>query len=486
MRNLSIRWQLWLASIFILLAIVGVLVLSQLSFVSRIYEDISTTAMRVAANNISDTLKEDEISVAFAKTDDISREKWITCRIFDANGNLYVPKNKAGEKLHYAEYMVDSPLFRLSELPDDARKYVDYADENGGTFFTTDPIVVDGQPVATGITSLLYSKRVELAGEEGYYYLMLNAYVGAGSETIDTIKLIFIFVAVLMLVVVTTVSFYLSNQLSRPIVEINDASKQLAKGNYDVRFTEKGYLEISELGRNLNYAAKELKKTESLQKELIANISHDLRTPLTMIIGYSEMMRDLPSENTPDNMNVIIDEAKRLSTLVSDLLDLSRINSGVDSLNKTVFCITDCVSDILDRFNQFNESRGFKIEFEYSSKVRVEGDIKRIAQVVYNLVNNAIVHAGDDRTVVVKQRLRGNVVRIEVRDNGIGIPKEQLDEIWERYYKLDRNDKSVKSGSGIGLSIVKAVLTAHRAKFGVDSEVGKGTTFWFEMKTFTL
>ena len=238
---------------------------------------------------------------------------------------------------------------------------------------------------------------------------------------------------------------------------------------------------MEELNNTLNYAKTELAATEKLQRELIANISHDLRTPLTMITGYGEVMRDLPGENTPENIQIIIDEATRLSTLVNDLLDLSKLQSGALQAQKQVFNLTDSVRAILERYSKLVEQEGFDIRFESKEEVFINADELRISQVIYNLVNNAVNHAGEDKTVIITQTVRDKLVRIEVIDHGEGIPADKLPYIWERYYKVDKEHKRGVIGSGLGLSIVKSILDAHKAHYGVRSTQGKGSTFWFEI-----
>ena len=241
-----------------------------------------------------------------------------------------------------------------------------------------------------------------------------------------------------------------------------------------------------ELNATLNYAKTELAATEKLQQELIANISHDLRTPLTMITGYGEVMRDLPGENTPENIQIIIDEATRLSTLVNDLLDLSKLQSGALQAEKKVFCLTDSVKAIFDRYAKLVEQDGFNIIFDSNEDAYINADELRISQVLYNLVNNAVNHAGEDKTVILTQTCKDRRVRIEVIDHGEGIPADKLPYIWDRYYKVDKEHRRGVIGSGLGLSIVKSILDAHNARFGVRSTPGKGSVFWFELETVSV
>ena len=203
-----------------------------------------------------------------------------------------------------------------------------------------------------------------------------------------------------------------------------------------------------------------------------------------MITGYGEVMRDLPGENTPENIQIIIDEATRLSTLVNDLLDLSKLQSGALLAEKKRFCLTDSIRDIFARYAKLVEQDGYNIIFEAQEDVYINADELRISQVIYNLVNNAVNHVGEDKTVIITQKvMKGGKVRIEVTDHGEGIPADKLEYIWERYYKVDKEHKRGVIGSGLGLSIVKSILDAHNAHYGVRSTLGKGSTFWFEINT---
>lgn len=308
---------------------------------------------------------------------------------------------------------------------------------------------------------------------------VINAQLTPVNATIETIKTQFVIIAGILIVIALLLALYLSKKIAKPIISINMGAKKLATGTYDVTFQGKGYLEIKELSDTLNYAAKELSKVENLRRELIANMSHDLRTPLTMISGYGEVMRDIPGENTPENVQIIIDETKRLTNLVNDMLDLSKIQAGVQDLNATSFNLTEEIRKIIQRYDKLLSESECNFSFECTKDVMISGDIIKLNQVVYNLINNAINYCGDDRLVIIRQIIKEDKVCIEISDHGPGIQEEQLPYIWERYYKIDKTHVRSKVGSGLGLSIVKAVLELHRAEYGVRSKLGEGTTFWF-------
>ena len=291
-----------------------------------------------------------------------------------------------------------------------------------------------------------------------------------------------LWIGVVLGILVLVLAEVLSRLITKPIVTMNLAAKELARGHYDAEFSGHGYREINELAGTLNYAAAELSKNDALQKELISNVSHDLRTPLTMIKGYSEVMRDIPGENTPENVQVIIDEAERLTELVNDMLDLSRIQAGIQKPNFEAFSLTDTVRATMSRYEKLIRQQGYHITFYAEDDARVYADRGMILQVVYNLINNAIHYTGEDRRVDVVQTLTEDAVRISIHDTGEGIAPDEIPLIWDRYYRIDRVHKRAAIGTGLGLSIVKGVLEMHRAVYGVQSTQGKGSVFWFELK----
>ncbi len=338
-------------------------------------------------------------------------------------------------------------------------------------------------------TAMLYVEYFE-AGDAGYY-VILNTKVTPVAATVKTLQYELLIISILFIIAAIVMAIILSRNISAPISKINASAKQLAKGDYNTVFEGDGYAEIAELRDTLNYAAGELSKIEGFRRELIANVSHDLRTPLTMITGYAEVMRDLPGENTPENVQVIIDEGSRLTTLVNDLLDLSKLQSGTTTLSKTVFSLTDCVRTINRRYQKLKENDGYEINFVCDGEVYVEGDYSKLGQVIYNLVNNAISYTGEDKRVTIVQSVKPaeqsgkpDRVRISVRDTGMGISKENLEYIWDRYFKENKTHKRAVVGTGLGLSIVKGVLLMHGAQFGVETSEdlsNHGSTFWFEM-----
>ena len=328
--------------------------------------------------------------------------------------------------------------------------------------------------------SVIYVRIIEVNGQEEV--VMINSVLTPVDATVTTLKAQLRIITVIIIIIAFILAAATAKSTSRSIINLNDSAKKLAAGDYSVKFNANDYMEVAELSNTLNYAATELGKADSLQKELIANVSHDLRTPLTMIKGYAEVMRDLPGENTPENVQVIIEETERLTGLVNDMLDISKLKAGTISIQPEEYNFTESIRHVLERYNKLREVEGYTIDFVYDDEVNVYADEQKMYQVLYNLVNNAINYTGEDKKVTVIQKVIGNTLRIEVVDTGDGVKQEDIPYVWDRYYKDKTTHKRALQGTGLGLSIVKNVLELHGAKYGVSSITGQGATFWFEIK----
>lgn len=293
------------------------------------------------------------------------------------------------------------------------------------------------------------------------------------------------YVTLISLALAFGLSLLISSWISRPIANITKSASKLAQGNYGVVFEGGQYSEITQLADTLNYTSRELAKADNLQKDLIANVSHDLRTPLTMVKSYAEMIRDLSGDNPEKraaHLQVIIDEADRLNLLVADLLMLSKMQSGVETLHMTKFCLKDTIEGLLNSYRILSEQDGYNFILNCDPNIIVTGDESRIKQVFSNLINNAVRYSDEDKNITITATDKKDSILCQVSDRGQGIPEEELEHIWERYYKSSSNHSRNTAGTGLGLSIVKEILVLHKASYGVSSKPHEGSTFWFELK----
>lgn len=328
--------------------------------------------------------------------------------------------------------------------------------------------------------SLLCARRVKFVdGTHGF--LLLNAIITPLTSTVSTLRSQLLLITFVVLTGAFVLAAIISRKVTRPIIETNEAARSLSHGQYTPPCHGSSYREMAELNQTLVLAAQELSQVEHLQHELIANISHDLRTPLTMIGGYAEVMRDIPGESTPENMQIIIDETTRLTTLVNEIMDFSRLQSGSTTIDVRSFLLTEGLQGIVARVSKLVEKDGYIVRFIQDQSVCVRADEKRIEQVVYNLLGNALTYTGEDKTVTLTQEVHDQTVRISIHDSGKGIPPEEIPLIWKRYYRTQETHRRAIIGSGLGLSIVQSILEKHGFAYGIESELGSGTTFWFEL-----
>lgn len=318
-----------------------------------------------------------------------------------------------------------------------------------------------------------------------YCYVILMS-IDPIDATSSVITSQLIYITIISLILSTIISLFMSKRLSKPIKKMNDTAKKLSKGDYNIVFEKCGYEELDELADTLNKATNSLERTDEIKRELIANVSHDLKTPLTMIKAYSEMIRDLSGDNKEkreEHLKVIIDETDRLTRLVNDMMDLSKIESGIISINKEKINFTEMASSLIDRIKLSSIDTEHTIEYIIPKDLYVLADKTKIEQVLYNLIINAIKHSGEGKKkILIKATATQKRVKVEVIDNGVGISKEDLEHIWDRYYKASDSFTRQVQGSGLGLSIVKNILIKHSSDFGVESELGKGSNFWFDLE----
>jgi signal transduction histidine kinase len=276
-------------------------------------------------------------------------------------------------------------------------------------------------------------------------------------------------------------SLVLSRLFSRPVVSVTQAAKALAAGDYSVKTPIRSRDEIGQLTQALNELGDELGKAEELRRALIANVSHELRAPLTIIRGYAETLRDVTwpnEEKRTAQLNAICDESVRLGALVSDILDYSRLQSGADKLELADFPLGDALGEIVRGFDLAAGRRDIALELS-CDEGEVRFDRAQMVQVVSNLLDNAVRHARERSRIRIRGEKRGACMRVSIENVGDPIPPDELPNIWDRYHRAPRVGEAGGLGMGLGLAIVKSILTRHGVNFGVESDEKK-TVFWFE------
>jgi len=477
LNKLRLKWKIFAFLLGFCVLLLIVLWLFQTVLLDAFYKKIKVTEIRRNAAVIINSIEGENIDKIIA---DISENNNITVNITDLNGRslqgmrIFPPENRrrfeenaalitkarnnGGEIYEYISPPVPEERPRNNRTPNRRRPpiqsliYVKMANNSGGMFASGEP-----------------------------YAVIIRAVISPVNATVTTLRYQLYYISCIILFLSVILAFIIARRVSKPIEEISQSAMTLANGNYDTRFTGKGFYEISALSDTLNTAAVELSRVESLRRELLANVSHDLRTPLSLIYSYAEMMRDFPDEITPEQTQTIMDETRRLTTLVNDILDISKLENEMGKLNITRFSLTQSISETVKITEKLLKKEGYKITFSHNADVYIDADKVKIDRAFYNLLINAINYSGDSRNILVEQAIANNRVRISVIDYGEGIAELDLPYIWDRYFKSGKSHKRAVTGSGLGLSIVKKILDIHGAQYGVISESGKGSTFWFEL-----
>ena len=316
------------------------------------------------------------------------------------------------------------------------------------------------------------------------YYIYIYSPIEEINSTSLILKNQLIYIVILVMLVAIVVSYFLSKKITGPIRKITSQAKELGNGNYKISFEKSDIKEIDDLANTLNEVSLELSKTDELRRDLMANVSHDLKTPLTMIKAYAEMVRDISYKDDrkrEEHLNIIIDETDRLTILVNDILEMSREEANADYLKIEEYDLVQEINGIIKRYSIIKETENYNIVCQIPKMAMVHADKSKINQVVYNLINNAINYTGDDKTVTIRLTEEEKDYLVEIIDTGKGISTKEIKYIWDRYYKQEKNHKRNVVGSGVGLSIVKTILIRHNFEYGVTSKKNKGTTFYFKI-----
>jgi signal transduction histidine kinase len=307
--------------------------------------------------------------------------------------------------------------------------------------------------------------------------------VASLKETVDTLKEQFVIISLVLISVSSILAYVFSKYFTKPILEINNAARTMAEGNLSIKVPVNTKDELGMLSSTINHLSSQLQKIEQLRKELIANVSHEFKTPLSLIKGYAETIRDvenLSEEKRSKQLNIIIEESDKLNYMINEILDLSQIQSNYYKLDKTDFLISETIKAVVNRLTYHTENKKLSIEVDYKDDLWVYADERRIEQVLYNLLNNAINYSKEKHSIYIRIIEKEDLIGVEIEDQGEGISKEEMPFIWDRFYKSKETSAKHK-GSGLGLAIVKGILDAHKSNFGVESETGKGSKFWFDI-----
>ena len=461
----SIKFRLWIYFAALGLGVVLLIWFLQIFFLNNYYEHMKISEVNRIATSICHAYERQDKNL----TADIQQ--------LSVSNDFYVMMESNGQVLLFMPES-DSilPVYQYKDQLPKLKKMLSASKSSGAVSFK----------ISSGVdkySTLAYARYLRKA-EDNEVYLYIFSPLYPVSSTVDILKDQLFYVTLITLIGAFSLAIYFANRISIPIKDITTTAKDMGRGNYNVKFVGNSYSEINNLAAALNTATYELGNADARQKDLIANVSHDLKTPLTMIRSYAEMIRDLSGDNPKKrntHLQVIIDESERMSHLVSDMATISAMQTKKIVLEKASFDLSAVSASILASYDIYQEQDGYDFVFNAPKDCIVFADKDRITQVISNLTNNAVKYCGEDKYIALTIRKIGRKYRLEVSDHGPGIKPEELPHVWERYYKTSTNYVRETSGTGLGLSIVKEILMLHNANYGVESKVGKGSTFWFEL-----
>ncbi len=463
MKKLSLRVQISLILLVFMGIVLSLIYFFQTSLLDYFYKENKIQYLQNVASDISNNIQDDDIVDVL---DNLSLSNEICIRI-------------EGSSFGVSKYKQSSSCALNKLSSKDISNMMELTSENGGSKLFDNFIFRTDGGYKQNI--YIYGKTVNIAGET--MLIMVSSNIAPLQATVQTISDQFKVIILIVCLATLVLALVMAAIIARPVKRIEKEANNLPRGKYNKFNINTECLELDNLNNTLDNANREILKADIARKELIGNVSHDLRTPLTMIVGYGEMIRDLPSENNEENINVIIDEAKRLSTLVDDLLDVSKIESGKIELHKKDVSLNDLLNSVYKQYEQFCLSKNVKFTLNLCDDVTVNIDENRIKQVLYNFINNALNYNDSlDKEIELGCYLLDNGKhRVYVYDNGSGIDPKNIDKIWDRYYKVDKEHKRVHLGSGIGLSLSRDILEASNIEYGVDSKLDEYSKFYFDV-----
>lgn len=462
-RSGSILNRLWKYFAFYIIIILLIIWLMQNVFLTAFYKNMKIADIEETGRQITSEYLKDESIEQTIRTKSVDNSTRI--QVVDGDGNVIYPNDWMGifYSTSYNREIISSILTEIPKV-EGSNKLLEFK-------------ILDDDYQSYIYTSYLGN------GEYGSdLYLMIVSMVEPIDSTISIMRRQFPYIIGIVLAIGMIVSYFIAKKLSKPVHDLNESAKELAHGNYETSFPTSGVYEIDQLSETLNYATKELSKMEEMRVSIVANVSHDLKTPLTVIKSYSEMIKDITGENKEmrdQNLDIIISEADRLTEMVNSILDVSKLEMHMDELNKQEMSLRDQTEDLINRLEVLRTQQNIDFEIEGDSEGWIFADPTMMNQVLYNFTSNAVSFIGTDRKIIFRIEEDSDNVIFSVIDHGRGIKEEDKEKIWERYYTDRKNHIRNVVGTGLGLHIVRVILSKHGFKYGVESEVGKGARFYF-------
>ncbi len=486
MKVKSIKIKLWLYFALFTAIIFSVLWVLQTVFLQGFYNQMLIYNTKSAAEKIVKNSSKDNISEVI---DEIARGNTLLVFITDEKGNVlyisdeYKNAHKYGEneaqKEGFGEAQGQREDFGKKQkhlgyrsLPENYNSFLDSlkSSESGVTEYSTDSLYV-------------YGAYIDYNGAEGKSVLYVSTTLDAVGSTVTIIRIQLAIVTAFSLVIGFVLAWFIAKKFAKPVSQLSDKAKALGDEGQTSRFKKGFCSELDELNSTLDETSEKLRRSKSFQNELLANVSHDLRTPLTMIKGYAESISDMgdDEEQRKADAAIIIREADRLTDLVNEIIEYSELQSEGRADDFVAVDFGRLVNKVADSFESLYKREGGTIEREINENIVINGNSGRLERAVYNLIDNAVRHTGDSKKITVTLSKEGGKAVLRVIDYGKGIPAEELDVIWDRYYTSRK--RGGKGASGLGLAIVKQITALHGGRCYAQSKQGEGSVFVIELES---
>ncbi len=472
----SFRKKLLSWFMFFTVVIFTVLWLLQTVFLQKFYNGMIIRNTVKVADKISSESQSSDIT---SYIDDISRSNSILVFVTDTDGNIMYSSDEYKKGHKFKDERLEMPYngngkemrFHYRELPENYTEFLSAvnASDSGEAELQNDDIYV-------------YGRLIDFYGSDEKAVLYVGTTLNAVGSTARIIRIQLIWVTLLSIIIAFVLALFMSKSFSKPVSQLNEKAHKLGEKDNDAEFSEGFCTELDELNKTLDTTSEKLKKNREFQNELLANVSHDLRTPLTMIKGYAEMIRDISREDEKqcaEDVAVIVEETDRLTALVNEILEYSELQMSDSEAVMNDVDLSETVASVADSFDKLYFKDGYVFERNIADDIHIKGNISRLKRAIYNLLDNAVRHAGEDKWVGISLRTDNDKAIIEISDHGSGIAPEELEHIWDRYYT--KRQRSGKGVSGLGLAIVKQIVSQHNGVCKAESEVGAGSVFSIEL-----
>ena len=467
----GIRFKTWTYLLVLTMGILGLLWILQITFLKPYYRNTKIKDIRYVASMIEQGIQQDRFSDSIVS---VAVRNNVCATVFNAQQDLVYYVDTLGVNCFLSRFRGGGDAEILSQYINEAKK--------AGTsdfYFTL-------QNLNFRQEMIFYGKEVQV--NLANYYVFVNAPIEPLDSTIAILQDQFIYVTIVVFLLSGFFTIIISSRIAKPLAKMTESARKLAAGNIDVTFEPEGYSEVKELAQTLNFATNEISKMDELRKDLIANVSHDIKTPLTMIKAYAEMIKELSGDDPikrEKHLDIILHEAAHLDRLVNDMLQLSQYQANSLSVSPAPMHLKSLIDHIVTLFSGFSENGSVAFDVQVDETFVVIADEVKIGQVLYNFVNNAIAHVGEDKLIIISAVRKKENIRVSVIDHGHGISPTDLPYIWDRYYKSNRNFTRSTQSTGLGLAIAKSICIAHSINFGVFSNETEGSCFFVDLPVDT-